>query len=118
MVKAIPGTYHRGRVELNELPTELIEPTSIVAVFLEPGESIPPELTQILTPTTPMPTSENCKSIPEDLQTRLAKLQDFITSRDLQQPSPEAAAFFERFKDNFDAEREPERKLFCQDDDR
>jgi hypothetical protein len=117
MVKAITGTYHHGRVELNELPTELSEPTSIVTIFLESGESIPPELTQILTPTTTNSTIENIKSPPEDLQTRLAKLQNFIASRAQQQPSPEAAAFFERFKDFFDAEREPEQKLFQQDDE-
>lgn len=118
MVKAIPGTYHHGRVKLNELPTEIIEPTSIVAVFLESGESIPPELTQILSPTPPMSNSNTRQATPEELQTRLAKLQDFIAARNLEQPSPEAAAFFERFKDNFDAEREPERKLFRQDDER
>lgn len=54
------------------------------------------------------------ESLPEDLQVRLAKLQNFIASRAQQQPSPEAAAFFERFKENLDAEREPERKLFHQ----
>lgn len=54
------------------------------------------------------------ESLPENLQVRLAKLQDFIVSRAQQQPSPEAAAFFERFKENLDAEREPERKLFHQ----
>ncbi len=54
------------------------------------------------------------ESLPEDLQVRLAKLQDFIASRAQQQPSSEAAAFFERFKENLDAEREPERKLFHQ----
>jgi hypothetical protein len=54
------------------------------------------------------------ESLPEDLQLRLAKLQDFIASRAQQQPSPEAAAFFERFKENLDAEREPARKLFHQ----
>jgi hypothetical protein len=52
------------------------------------------------------------ESLPEDLQARLAKLQAFIASRAQQQPSPEASAFFERFKENLDAEREPERKLF------
>jgi hypothetical protein len=54
------------------------------------------------------------ESLPENLQVRLAKLQDFIVSRAQQQPSPEAAAFFERFKENLDAEREPEQKLFHQ----
>jgi hypothetical protein len=54
------------------------------------------------------------ESLPEDLQVRLAKLQDFIDSRAQQQPSLEAAAFFERFKENLDAEREPEQKLFHQ----
>ncbi len=54
------------------------------------------------------------ESLPEDLQVRLAKLQNFIASRSQQQPSPEAAAFFERFKENLDAERESERKLFHQ----
>jgi hypothetical protein len=34
--------------------------------------------------------------LPENLQVRLAKLQDFIASRAQQQPSLEAAAFFER----------------------
>jgi hypothetical protein len=52
------------------------------------------------------------ESLPEDLQARLAQLQAFISARAQQQPSPEAAAFFERFKENLDAEREPERKLF------
>ncbi len=52
------------------------------------------------------------ESLPDGLQVRLAKLQNFIASRAQQQPSPEAAAFFERFKENLDAEREPERKLF------
>jgi hypothetical protein len=52
------------------------------------------------------------ESFPEDLQVRLAKFQDFIASRAQQQPSPEAAAFFERFKDNLDAEREPGQRLF------
>ena len=55
-----------------------------------------------------------CESLPDDLQVRLAKLHNFIASRAQQQPSPEAAAFFERFKENLDAEREPERKLFYQ----
>jgi hypothetical protein len=54
------------------------------------------------------------ESLPENLQVRLAKLQDFIVSRAQQQPSPEASAFFERFKENLDAEREPDRKLFHQ----
>lgn len=54
------------------------------------------------------------ESLPEDLQVRLAKLKNFIASRAQQQQSPEAAAFFERFKENLDAEREPERKLFHQ----
>ena len=54
------------------------------------------------------------ESLPEDPQVRLAKLHNFIASRAQQQPSPEAAAFFERFKENLDAEREPERKLFHQ----
>lgn len=57
------------------------------------------------------------ESLPEDLQVRLAKLQNFIASRAQQQPSPEAAAFFERFKENLDAEREPERKLFHQNNE-
>jgi hypothetical protein len=117
MVKAITGTYQHGRVELNELPTELIEPTSVIAVFLESGESIPPEIDRLLTPKTPMSAINNLTSLPEDLQTRLAKLQDFIASRAQQQPSPESVAFFERFKDNFDAERESERKLFHQDNE-
>jgi hypothetical protein len=52
--------------------------------------------------------------LPENLQVRLAKLQDFIASRAQQQPSLEAAAFFERFKENLDAERKPEQKLFHQ----
>lgn len=114
MVKAINGIYHDGQVELNELPSNQSQPLEVIAIFLEPGETIPPELAQILIPRTPSPINPTSPKPLPDMVSRLAKLQEFITNRAQQQPSPEAAAFFERFQEHFDAEREPERKLFHQ----
>ncbi len=111
MVKAITGIYHHGQVQLNELPPDQSEPASVLAIFLEPGESLPPELTQFLISKTSSLMTTNPKPLP-DLQMRLAKLQDFIATRAQQQSSPEGTAFFERFRSDFDSEREPERKLF------
>jgi len=74
MVKAITGIYNHGQVELNELPSNQSEPLEVVAIFLEPGESIPPELVQFLTPRTPSPTTPSSKPLP-NMASRLTKLQ-------------------------------------------
>lgn len=109
MVKAITGTYRDGRIELNEQPLERDETAQIVTIFLEPGENLPPEIALMLDPRSL--NNPNPQLLP-DSNSRLAKLQEFIATRAQQQPSPEAAEYFQQFQANFDAEREPERKLF------
>ncbi len=109
MVKAITGTYRDGRVELNEQPLDRNEPAQVVTIFLKPGEKLPPEIAQILDLRSL--SHPNSQLLP-DSNSRLAKLQEFITTRAQQQPSPEADEYFQQFRSNFDAEREPERKLF------
>jgi len=80
MVKAITGIYNHGQVELNELPSNQSEALEVVAIFLEPGESIPPELVKFLTPRTPSPTTLSSKPLP-NMASRLAKLEEFIATR-------------------------------------